>query len=116
MPTLIELTVIAFRSVALGTFLIVIVKCALDFWRAESGRGVILLRCLAALSVWFLVSTGMASMFFGAAAYSADGLSGGGAPGGPRLGDPRAVLIPLLVTYTAACSSLSYWVLRRMEA
>jgi hypothetical protein len=116
MPTLTELTVIAFRVVGGGTLLMVIVKCALDFWRAGSGRGVVILKCLAALAVWFLVSVGVANMFFGAVAYSADGLSGGGAPDGPRLSNPRAVLILLLVIYTAACSSLSYWVLRRAEA
>jgi hypothetical protein len=116
MPTLIELTVIAFRVVAVGTLLIVIVKCAFDFWRAESGRGVVLLKCLAALAVWFLISTGMASMFFGAVAYSADGSSGGGAPDGSGLSNPRAAIVLLLVIYAAACSSLSYWVLRRAEA
>ena len=111
MPTLIELTTIAFRLVALGTFLLIIVRCTLDFWRGEGGRGILLLKCLAALLIWFLVSTGMSSVFFGAAAYSANGLSGDGAAG-----DPRAVFIPLLVIYVAACSGLSYWVLRRTEA
>lgn len=112
MPTLTELTVIAFRVVAAGTLLIVIVKCALDFWRAESGRGVVLLKCLAALEVWFLVTAGVANMFFEAVAYSASGLSGGAMPDGSGLSNPRAVLVLLLVIYTAACSGLSYWVLR----
>jgi hypothetical protein len=55
-------------------------------------------------------------MFFWAVAQSAYGLSGDGVPDRWRLSNPRAVIILLLLIYTAACSSLSYWVLRRAEA
>ncbi len=115
MPTLTELTFFAYRVVAVGTLLLIIVRCALDFWRAGSGRGVIILKCLAALSIWLLISWGMTTVFFGEVAYAAGGPLGG-APDGAGLSNPKAVMILLFVIYTAACSSLSYWVLRGAEA
>ena len=105
MLTLIELTTIAFRLVALGTFVIVLAKCAFDFWRVKGGRGVIVLKVFAALAVWVLVSWGMMSMFATAVYSSAQ-------PDGPGGGGPAGV-IALLEIYTVACGSLSYWVLRR---
>jgi hypothetical protein len=110
-----QLTTIVLGVVAVGTPLVILVKSALDFRRAEQGRGSIFLRGVGALAIWLVVSLGMMFMLFVtffSSAHSEYRLSHGGAPDLSGSDDPTGMILMLVVIYALAGGGLSYWMLR----
>jgi hypothetical protein len=102
-PTVAQLTTIAFIIAAAGTPLIVLVKSVLDLWRATRGRIDIVLRGITALVIWSLISCGVIFMTFVAvfsAAHSGYRMSHGGAPDPSGSDDPAGMMIFLVAIYT----------------
>ena len=119
MPTLAQLITIIVLIVAVGTPLTILVKYALDFWHARYGWVDTMLKAVAALAAWFVLSWGMmiiAFFIFYSAAHSEYRRSHGGAPDPSGSDDPTAILLVLSVMYILAEGGLVYWTLRRSNA
>jgi hypothetical protein len=114
-----QLITIVLISVAVGTPLVILVKSAVDFWRADAGRGAIFLKGVVALMVWLTVSLVLMFMLFATfygSAHSEYRMSHGGAADPAGSDDPTGTIILLVAIYTLAGGGLSYWMLRGKNA